>query len=181
MNLVAGVMSECLHLRMSQGLGLELALGSGLGDGQRLELQMQWGCQRKVCAASVLPCKLFNLRHAWGWEAQGSQVLWGGLAGQGSVGAARGRCGLVFSPLQTLLPGPWPRALRQVPGVKWLGFLFATYFNRNLAELIKLCISRQMLYTSLNRRRKLSLCVLTYEGRGVFGGFFEKQGQIVTV
>lgn len=96
-------------------------------------------------------------------------------------GAARGRCGLVFSPLQTLLPGPWPRALRQVPGVKWLGFLFATYFNRNLAELIKLCISRQMLYTSLNRRRKLSLCVLTYEGRGVFGGFFEKQGQIVTV
>lgn len=29
MNLVTGVMSECLHLRMSQGLGFGLGLGLG--------------------------------------------------------------------------------------------------------------------------------------------------------
>jgi len=38
LNLVTGVMSECLHLRMSQGLGL--ALGLELWEGERLELQM---------------------------------------------------------------------------------------------------------------------------------------------
>lgn len=43
LSLVTGVKSECLHL--------------GGGEGQRLELQMQWGCQRRVCAASFLPCK----------------------------------------------------------------------------------------------------------------------------
>lgn len=87
----------------------------------------------------------------------------------------------VFSPLQTLSPGPWLRALRQVASAKWLGFLFALYFNRNLLELIKLYMSRQILYMNLNRHRKFSLCVLTYVGRGVFSGFFEKQEQIVSV
>jgi len=59
--------------------------------------------------------------------------------------------------------------------------LFALYFSRNLPELIKLYISGQVLYRSLNWHRKLSLCVLTDVGRGVLSGFFKKQEQIVAV
>lgn len=86
-------------------------------------------------------------------------------------GAARGRHGLggLFSPARA---SPWAMAKGLAPGpqCKMVRVFVCPVFQQKL--LIKLYLSRQILYMSLNQHRKSSLCILTCVARGVFSGFF---------